>query len=755
MTRTRRSGFLLLAVLFAAAPRARAQTPPLFPEFPVNTYTTGDEKHPTIILDSSNGNMGIAWHRPGPSGPDIAGNGFKLDGSIDGSESPVNTFTTNGQIRPQAAGDGAKSFVVVWMSGGRDGSNFGIAGQRYVDGSPTGGEFQINTYTTGYQYNPAVAVNASGDFVVVWESDGQDGDKSGIFGQRFDSTGAKAGGEFQVNTYTTSYQYSPGVAMDAAGNFVVVWASDGEDGDNSGIFARRYDDTGAPQGGEFRVNVTTAGYQAHAGIASDASGNFVVVWTSENVDGSAFGVMGRRYDSDGNPLSGEFPINTYTTSNQGAPSLAMDSKGNFLVAWHGKGQDDPAEPNGFGIFARMFRATGRPASVEFPVNTYTVDDQTHPVVALDDRGDFVVAWQSFGQDGDGYGIFARSGGFPPPQALNVDVHDATGTSSDRNGVLEAGENVLVEPLWKNTGPDALPLTGADSDFDGPAGALYTSPADTADYGTVAAAATSDCRGATGTCYQFAVSMPVTRPATHWDAHFSEALSTGATKTWTLHVGDSFADVPRSQPFYKKIETLLHNGITGGCTTTTYCPGDTVSRGQMAIFLAKGIAGTAALVPAKGSVGAQAYRCASGGVSLFTDVLATDVDCKHVHYMAAQNVTAGCSAGKYCPNDSVTRIQMAGFIAKAIVAPGGGAAIPLIYGPDPVTGLSYSCDAGSPNVHFTDVPVSDPFCKHVHYLWAKAIITGCGGTNFCPAGLVTRDAMAKFLDNAFALQLYGP
>jgi hypothetical protein len=41
------------------------------------------------------------------------------------------------------------------------------------------------------------------------------------------------------------------------------------------------------------------------------------------------------------------------------------------------------------------------------------------------------------------------------------------------------------------------------------------------------------------------------------------------------------------------------------------------------------------------------------------------------------------------------------------------------------------------------------------MWAKAIITGCGGTNFCPAGLVTRDAMAKFLDNAFALQLYGP
>ena len=116
---------------------------------------------------------------------------------------------------------------------------------------------------------------------------------------------------------------------------------------------------------------------------------------------------------------------------------------------------------------------------------------------------------------------------------------------------------------------------------------------------------------------------------------------------------------------------------------------------MAIFLAKGIAGTAALVPTSGLVGAQAYNCVSGGVSLFTDVLPTDIYCKHVHYIAAQNVTLGCSTAKYCPGDNVTRIQMAAFIAKAIVAPGGGAAIPLTYGPDPVTGLSYSCDAGSP------------------------------------------------------------
>jgi len=176
---------------------------------------------------------------------------------------------------------------------------------------------------------------------------------------------------------------------------------------------------------------------------------------------------------------------------------------------------------------------------------------------------------------------------------------------------------------------------------------------------------------------------------------------------------------------------------------------------MAIFVAKGIAGTAALIPTSGTVGAQPYTCTSGGASVFADVSPADIFCKHVHYIAAQNVTLGCSATQYCPGDTVTRLQMAAFIAKAIVAPGGGPAIPPTYGPDPVTGLSYSCNAGTPNVHFTDVPATDPFCKHVHYLWARGIISGCGATTYCPASSVTRDAMAKFLANAFELQLYGP
>ena len=76
-------------------------------------------------------------------------------------------------------------------------------------------------------------------------------------------------------------------------------------------------------------------------------------------------------------------------------------------------------------------------------------------------------------------------------------------------------------------------------------------------------------------------------------------------------------------------------------------------------------------------------------------------------------------------------------------------------PNAVTGSSDSCNPASPNLHFSDVGTSDPFCKHVHFLWAKGIIAGCSETEYCPGAAVTRDAMAKFLGNAFGLVLYAP
>ena len=101
---------------------------------------------------------------------------------------------------------------------------------------------------------------------------------------------------------------------------------------------------------------------------------------------------------------------------------------------------------------------------------------------------------------------------------------------------------------------------------------------------------------------------------------------------------------------------------------------------MAIFIAKVLAKGAANIPVSGTVSGSPYNCVAGfdGVSLFSDVAPTSGDCKHIHYVAAQKVTSGCTDSTYCPHDKVTRIEMASFIAKALVAPLGGAAIPFSY-----------------------------------------------------------------------------
>jgi hypothetical protein len=92
--------------------------------------------------------------------------------------------------------------------------------------TPAGSEFQVNTYSTNNQTQSDVAMDAQGDFVVVWHSDGQDGDGQSVHGQRFASDGGPVGGEFQINTYTTSSQRSASVSMDADSDFVVVWETE-------------------------------------------------------------------------------------------------------------------------------------------------------------------------------------------------------------------------------------------------------------------------------------------------------------------------------------------------------------------------------------------------------------------------------------------------------------------------------------------------------------------------------------------------
>ena len=241
-----------------------------------------------------------------------------------GTEFRANTYTTAAQRLPAAAAtSGFEEFILVWESASQDGDQYGVFAQRYAAwGVPSGPEFRVNTYTTASQHAPAVASKRSPNVIVAWQSDGQDGDQGGVYAQRLEgSTGVPFGPEFRLNSYTTSSQAAPAVGADSSGNFVVVWASQGQDGSDYGIFGQRYASTGLPLGGEFRVNSYTTGFQGHPAVGVDPTQGFVVVWEGQGADDQPFGIFGQRYSAAGTPMGGEFRVNSFTTGHQRYPAV--------------------------------------------------------------------------------------------------------------------------------------------------------------------------------------------------------------------------------------------------------------------------------------------------------------------------------------------------------------------------------------------------------------------------------------------------
>ena len=292
-----------------------------------------------------------------------------------------------------------------------------------------------------------------------------------------------------------------------------------------------------------------------------------------------------------------------------------------------------------------------------------------------------------------------------------------------NGVLEPGESALLNPTWRNLDSVDLTLLGLADSLAGPAGADYVIENGSADYGLIAPSAEIDCLSASGDCYQVLILPSGPRPATHWDAFFDEVPGADPGHTWILHVGESFGDVPTSFPFYSMIETVLHNGITAGCTPANYCPANGVTRAQMAVFLLKAKYGASYVPP-------------TPSTQVFADVPLSNPFAPWITQLAAQSITAGCGNGNYCPSAVVNRAQMAVFLFKTLQAGS----------PLPCTGV------------FQDVPCPAGFAvDYIEAIYQSGVTGGCNALPllYCPTNPNTRGQMAVFLTKAFGLSLYGP
>ncbi len=404
-------------------------------EFQVNAYTTNDQDSAAICSDPE-GNFVVVWESFDQDGSynEIFGQRYASNGYRLGTEFQVNTYTSESQNDPSICCDEEGNFVVVWESYTQDGSNFGVFGQRFFsDGSFRGTEFQVNTYTSQSEMDAAICCTGTGEFVVSWESYAQDGDEYGVFAQRFRSNGTFRGTEFQVNTVTSSEQDNPAICCDAYGNFNIVWESTRQDGNFEGVFGQRFFDGGAPRGTEFQVNTYTSADQDYPAICCDATGNFVVAWEGDEKGSSDDeDVFAQRFSSTGDPRGTEFMVNSYTTDSQGYPTLCCGkTDGTFTIAWDSGASDEQGEE----IRGRRFGANGFPDTPEFQITAYTSSE--YPAIACDDKGNFVVVWQSdFGQDGNFNGVFGKR--FLLAQILPTPVMSWIGLASAVAGLLGLG-----------------------------------------------------------------------------------------------------------------------------------------------------------------------------------------------------------------------------------------------------------------------------------------------------------------------------
>ena len=739
---------VFLASLLIALVRVRlaAQTPPsLGSEFQINTYTSASETGPAVSCNPD-GTFIVTWTDNSEDGSDFGVFGQRFDGAglKAGDEFRVNSYTTGYQWFPSVGSDEQGNFVVVWYgvgAGSTSATDYSIFGKRYnAAGAPVGTDFVANTFTGGDVFGGDVAVAPAGDFVVVWTAKDEVSDYD-VFGQRFSSAGTKVGSEFLVNTYTTGRQINGRVALDRSGGFVVVWTSVDQDGSDSGVFGQRFNSSGAKAGSEFQVNTYTTGYQGAARVAADRGGNFVVVWSEEAGGGPSRNILGQRFDGSGEKVGTEFQVNTTTGANYSSPGLTMDPSGNFLVVWTGSDGD------GNGVLGQRFDRAGNRIGTTFAVNAYTTDNQSRANVCDAGHG-FVVTWDSHEQNDAGYGVFGRRQRFHP-DGLAVDVH-GNGTS-DLNGVLEPGEAAVVEPHWTNEGGGVHGLTGNTASVTGPAGPTYTLLDGTAAYGDILFGVQTDCN-ATADCY--AVQISGTRPSTHWDAEFQEDLDIGGSTDLEdspgrqLHGRAALRTVLQED---RNAATQRHHG-----------------RLQCDAVLSLGLRHARRDVHLHRQGHRRAGRPRANGrrrgrfrVRLRLRgpfPLHRRVPDRLLLQARSLPGRAKRHAGMHAdtvlpePDDHPGRD---GFLhRKGDRGAKGGTAVPVSY-TDPVTSRSYSCISGSANLHFTDVPVSNAFCKHIHYLWAKGIVDGCTATKYCPSSPVARDAMAKFIANGLGLQLYGP
>ena len=411
-------------------------------EYPLVGDTAGHQQNPSVSVTSKGGL--VAWQNATADsggeriviqslGPDYRGVGAPKVVS--------QNITGQNDLNPSISVLPEDRYAVVWESGPRSSSDIFI---RILDAQ---GQFlteiqKVNSYHAGVQSDAATAALPSGDLLVVWASDGQDGSGEGIYGQRFSRAGAELGGEFRVSQTTSQNQSRPAVVAVGADQFVVAWVGESVDGRNSSgapnlrrnVLAR-FIGHSDPAGNEFQLNEGEV-VATEVSLAAMPAGGFVAAWTQRDEVSSRniTEVFARQYASNGLPSGEAQRVNTFLPGAQDGPALAVVNAG-VMVAWNSFGQD----AGGLGVRGRLLSG-----GAEFGVNAQENLDQATPTLASDGGQQLLAVWAN---------TIRADHSILSAQRYVMQDGDSLPAATD----LSAGEVEVVgdEPVQRQTNPSVV------------------------------------------------------------------------------------------------------------------------------------------------------------------------------------------------------------------------------------------------------------------------------------------------------------
>ncbi|MBL4686602.1 MAG: hypothetical protein JKY37_18545, partial [Nannocystaceae bacterium] len=266
-------------------------------EFLVNETTDDVQRRPSVAMDGA-GNFVACWDGVTVD-YDVYCRRFSAAGVALAGEVQINTTDLGDEQLPVVGCENIGNFTVAWQSSnGGDGDGIGIFMRRFNSGGvQVTGETQVNATTDGHQSEPAIGVDPDGDFAITWTAESLDGSGTGVALQLYNENAATQGGEVTVNTTTLGNQQRPTIAFASDGDFWVAWQTP-NDGNTTGVFGQRYRANGSTFGAEFIVNVTTDQRQEDPDIGMRLNPDLLGVWSDGDLALTTSDIRIVRYDGE-------------------------------------------------------------------------------------------------------------------------------------------------------------------------------------------------------------------------------------------------------------------------------------------------------------------------------------------------------------------------------------------------------------------------------------------------------------------------